>query len=695
MSTTHAGSYRPDIDGLRAIAVLSVIAYHLNPAWLPGGFVGVDIFFVISGFVVAASLLNAPQHSFAKFSAFFYARRLVRIAPALIVVLIVSAMLATLFIPRAWLSGFSEKTALYAVFGLSNWLMARNTDNYFAPRAEFNPYTHTWSLGVEEQFYLIFPFVFFVWLKWRNRSMIGANALLIALGVASLVGSAWAITHAPTSAFYSIVFRFWELAIGVALFQLSAHTTSNVTNKTGLRMVAATMLPWIGIAAIAYAFVYVRAAAFPWPWVLLPVIGAACSIGGSAANVAHPVRRFIAMRGFVWIGKRSYSLYLWHWPIFVLMRWTVGIDSAQQQVIAVVMTLLAAAASYRWIEMPFRHNAWLTRRMPIVRIVLMLLALVISYALIKTLFEKQPQISRSIVAKNASDWYAGDRMLSALAASRQCQVALTHGSLAGGASFTYTPSACKDVALNGRSAKLTVVGDSHATAYLAMFDQFSAETGITVNVHSYPNCAYLDLKFPMRSASAPACLAFVKAFTEHIVSTHKPGDVVFLPSLRMHRYSDQWARFDEAYVDSLYTSKEFTQLDNDTQTDAKQWIDALTKSGARVLFEAPKPILKSPPFRCADTFNANNPACSAGIVAPRARIEALRAPVVARMQSLASANPLVNIWDPLPILCDTNQCSYQVNGRVVFFDGDHVSGYGNQLLYPSFKAAVTPLLGTK
>jgi peptidoglycan/LPS O-acetylase OafA/YrhL len=695
MNESNALNYRPDIDGLRAIAVLSVIAYHLNPTWLPGGFVGVDVFFVISGFVVAASLLHAPQHSFAKFAAFFYARRLLRIAPALIVVLIASAMLATLFIPRAWLNSFSEKTALYAVFGLSNWLMARNTDNYFAPRAEFNPYTHTWSLGVEEQFYLIFPFVFFVWLKWRKRSLVGANVLLITLGVASLVGSAWAITHEPTLAFYSIVYRFWELAIGVALFQFSTHSTSKAINANGLHAVVATTLPWIGIAAIACAFAYVRATAFPWPWVLLPVIGAACLIGGSNTSVAHPIRRFISTRGFVWIGKRSYSLYLWHWPIFVLMRWTVGIEGAQHQVIAVVATLLASAASYRWIEMPFRHGAWLARRAPIVRIALMLLALTISYVLIKTLFEKQPQISKSVVAKNASDWYAGDRMLPALAASRQCQVALTHGSFASGALFTYTPTACKDDALHGRATKLTVVGDSHATAYLAIFDQFSAETGITVSVYSYPGCAYLDLKFPMSTAAAPPCLAFVKAFTEHISNTHKTGDVVFLPSLRMHRYSDQWARFDEAYVDSLHASKEFTQLDNPTQTDAKQWIDAITKTGARVLFEAPKPILKSPPFRCVDMFNASNPACSGGIVAPRIRIEALRAPIVARMQALATASPLVSIWDPLPTLCDANQCGYQVNGRVVFFDGDHVSAYGNQLLYPSYKATVLPLLGIK
>jgi hypothetical protein len=168
----------------------------------------------------------------------------------------------------------------------------------------------------------------------------------------------------------------------------------------------------------------------------------------------------------------------------------------------------------------------------------------------------------------------------------------------------------------------------------------------------------------------------------------------------MYRYSDPWARFDETYVDSLYVSKEFAQLGSEALTDAKRWIESLTANGARVLFEAPKPILKSPPFRCADTFNANNPACSGGLNTPRARAEALRAPIVARMQALASgmqalasAAPLVSLWDPLPMLCDESQCGYQRNGRVIFFDGDHVSGYGNQLLYPSFKSVVLPLLG--
>ncbi len=223
-----ATDYRADIDGLRAVAVLSVMLYHLSAHWLPGGFVGVDIFFVISGFVVSASLTHAPSDRFHRFVAFFYARRLLRIGPALVLVLLTSVLAASLFIPRAWLSEFNERTALYAFFGLSNWVLQTNADTYFAPRAEFNPYTHTWSLGVEEQFYLAFPFLFFAWVKLRDskRGRVAATAALALLGAASLAACVWATKQMPAAAFYGIAFRFWELAVGVLLFQLTASNSN-------------------------------------------------------------------------------------------------------------------------------------------------------------------------------------------------------------------------------------------------------------------------------------------------------------------------------------------------------------------------------------------------------------------------------------------------------------------------------------
>lgn len=138
------------IDGLREVAVLAVLVYHARPNWLPGGCLGVDVFFAISGFVVTAAMARHAGESWRPFCAGFYRRRLARILPALLVVLVASALAWVLLIPRSWLSGQAERVGLYAFAGLSNWALVDQGDAYFAPRAEFNPFTHTWSLGVEE-----------------------------------------------------------------------------------------------------------------------------------------------------------------------------------------------------------------------------------------------------------------------------------------------------------------------------------------------------------------------------------------------------------------------------------------------------------------------------------------------------------------------------------------------------------------
>lgn len=145
--------YIPAIDGIRAIAVLAVMVYHLNASWLPGGFAGVDVFFVISGYVVARSLAGRTNEPFGRFLLGFYSRRIRRIVPALLVCLLATTMLTILFIPESWLSSTTSQVGLYAFFGLSNFALVWFQDDYFSPRAEFNPFVHTWSLGVEEQFY--------------------------------------------------------------------------------------------------------------------------------------------------------------------------------------------------------------------------------------------------------------------------------------------------------------------------------------------------------------------------------------------------------------------------------------------------------------------------------------------------------------------------------------------------------------
>jgi peptidoglycan/LPS O-acetylase OafA/YrhL len=190
INKTPSSGYIPEIDSLRAIAVLSVILFHFNPLILPGGFSGVDVFFVISGYVVSSSLAKSQHSHFIGFVLQFYSRRIIRIYPALLACLMIVGVLQTLFVPASWLSQSTNSTALYAFAGLSNFALIWFNDGYFSPRIEFNAFTHTWSLAVEEQFYLLFPFIFFIWIKYKEqKSLTGeiAHYLLPLLFIVSLI----------------------------------------------------------------------------------------------------------------------------------------------------------------------------------------------------------------------------------------------------------------------------------------------------------------------------------------------------------------------------------------------------------------------------------------------------------------------------------------------------------------------------
>jgi len=507
---------------------------------------------------------------------------------------------------------------------------------------------------------------------------------LIGLGVASLIGCIWAMKNAPTSAFYGIVFRFWEMAMGVALFQVTAKGSGTVTPGGLLANVA----PWLGIAAIFSSFGYANAAEFPWFWAAPPVVGAALLIGGAQADVTHPLRRIFAYPALVWIGKRSYSLYLWHWPVYVLLRWTTGMDQWVTQVIAIAVTFALATASYRWIELPIRHHPALQRRTPVLRVAVFVLALVSGWGLMKGLFASQPLLGLSVVSRNATDWYVTNRMPPVAGLKPLCKVDLAYRALAGGQVISYVPSGCPAGISPTGAETLFAVGDSHATAYMPMFDRLSTEAGIAVNLYTFPSCGVLDLMKPMTANRPPGCIEFARAATSDIQQSAKSGDSIFFVSLRLWRFTDQWAKFDETEVLDKASSDTAKTWVRQARAEAPEWLSPLSAPGVRILLEAPKPIFKSPTFRCADWFNAGNPICRGGIVQRRADLEALRAPMLASMRELAAANPAITIWDPFPVLCAGETCSAVVDGRPLFFDGDHLSAHGNMVLYPAFRDAL-------
>lgn len=680
-------SYRSDIDGLRAIAVLAVLVFHLHASALPGGFLGVDVFFAISGYVVTGSLLSQRGLGFWRLIGEFYAKRFARILPALCGVLLVTALGASLLVPQSWLSELSDKTGLYAYLGLSNWVMQSNADTYFAPRAEFNPYTHTWSLGVEEQFYLLAPLLIYAFMRWGQQ---GARARLLALGAGTLLcvaSAAYFVQQSrlqPDVAFYFIACRFWELGVGVML-RLAHQVWPPRPARSAPGAILSASLPWLGLVGLAGALVGAKPGPESWVWNGLAVLGAALILQAGATAQGRLSDRALGSAVPVWLGKRSYSIYLWHWPVCVLMRWTVGLDSAPTLAAAALLTMLLALASYHWLELPLRHHARLEALPSWARILIFALFPLLGYQGSQALFKHRNQISLSTVARHAEDWYAGSQMPYADPAQRNCQVAMHSEGLAGGVEHSYQASACKAPA---RRQTVNVIGDSHAGAYLPMLEQLSADTGVSVHLYTYPSCPFLDLSQPQGRYRDPGCLAFSQQVVKKIADESRPGDLLFMPSLRMPRYGDQWASFNIPDMRERIYSAAADKDRSEALAEAPGWLAPLAQRGLRLVFEAPKPIFQAPTFRCADAFNRHNPICVGDNQQARSTLLDLRAPVLAGMQRLSQQVPGLSLWDPLPVLCPGDICSSLRDGRPLFFDGDHPSAYGNWVLYPDFKQMV-------
>ncbi|KAA5606458.1 acyltransferase [Roseospira marina] len=652
--------YLTEVDGLRALAVLSVMAFHLKDSLLPGGFTGVDVFFVISGYVVTKSLFDTSHLNLWRFITNFYARRIVRIIPALLLCLLVVTLLTVLFIPRSWLSGATENTGLAAFFGFSNVALVLFNDGYFAPRVEFNPFVHTWSLGVEEQFYLVFPAIFFLWARMRDtgdlRSLL-ARATLPALAIASLGAAWWMGRTMPEAAYYLLFSRFWELAAGALLFKAHAQGRMLPTSPR-----TATLVLGAGMAVAAAGFVFSAEDTFPWPWAFLPVVGTGLMIAAVARPECNgsPLHGLLRHPVAVYLGKTSYSLYLWHWPVYVLFRWTVGLDTVPKMAAAVAVTLASAFASYHLVENALRRSPVVTRRPPLLRIAGGLVCIGLVYGAANHLFRGQMDYSLS-VTRDIATWH----VIPAL------------------------PSRPEDRAGKPFADRsLFAVGDSHALAYGTLFSDLQEQLGVkTVTFHN-ARCRIVSLMVKM--VTDPEC----QQTLEHILSTIEaqatPGDVVFFASLRVFRLADQWATFDQAPVRHWM---EAGQAERDGAVDqASAIIERLNRHGLHVIVDAPKPILPSPPFRCSDWFNRSNPICKGGLSIDRAFLEEWRAPIVASLATLQERFPDgLTVWDPFPVLCPGEVCHAFDGETPLFFDGDHLSPHGNQVLYPAFVSVLEGL----
>ena len=350
MRPVDTRDYRPDIDGLRALAVLGVVAYHAFPSSLSGGYVGVDVFFVISGFLITSIILRgveAGRFSFVE----FYGRRVRRIFPALLIVL-AACFIAGWFI--LWTTEFKllGKHILGAGGFVSNFVLWKES-GYFDARSESKPLLHLWSLGIEEQFYLVWPLL--VWSAYRLRRRV--VPLVTVLLAASFALSLWWVKRDPAAAFFLPYPRFWELMAGCALAYATLHGRVNVTAR------AAHVASLAGLAMILGAMIALTpASTFPGWRAVPPVLGAVLVI--AAGRQAAPNRVVLSRPGLVLLGLISYPLYLWHWPILTFLRLSMPDDpSTALRVGAVALSVALAWLTYRLLELPI-HAANIRRVAP-------------------------------------------------------------------------------------------------------------------------------------------------------------------------------------------------------------------------------------------------------------------------------------------------------------------------------------------
>jgi peptidoglycan/LPS O-acetylase OafA/YrhL len=644
--------YIPGIDGLRAVAVLSVLLFHMREHFLPGGFAGVDVFFVISGYVVSASLAHRPAERLGNFLLGFYTRRIVRIFPALLLCVLVTGIATALVVPQSWLSDTTSKTGLAAVFGLSNIALIKYSDGYFGARADFNPFTHTWSLAVEEQFYLIFPPMFYAWSHYRavgGTTGKLARFMLPAALLVSLAYCAYQTSARADFAYYLLPSRFWELACGAMLFRLhdAGRCLPGSPRQSGILLTVGGLL-------IGLAFAWADTKAFPFPWAIPAVLGSMLVISGSVGDVACrslPVA-LMGSRPMIYLGKISYSLYLWHWPVLVLLRWTTGLDSAIALLMAAGMSFALAVFSYHWVEQGSwwrrRIVGWKPGRTAVCGVAFVLLCAVCLHVVQRS----QSQISLS-ATRDEKTWYPKPW-------PSNPPVVPVAGELAG--------------------RKIFVWGDSHAGAYSTMLQMMKERTGLEVISIWQGGC-------PVAGLGTSKCKPQTSETISTIKSKAAAGDLVFLASLRVPRLADQWEVFTTPTIVAPNPALDEGRLKSLREAD--ELVTTLEKAGLRVIIDAPKPVFKSPPFRCSDSFNDGNPVCAAGFEVERAYLESHRKPVVDALKQLRASHPALVVWDPFPVLCPGSTCSAFDGFKPLFFDGDHLSAYGNRVLYPSFLDLVT------
>ncbi|MFK4761404.1 acyltransferase family protein [Microbacterium sp. ZW T5_45] len=685
--------FRRDIQALRALAIGLVVLNHLWPGRLSGGYVGVDVFFVISGFLITGHLLGEVEKTGRVRLAAFYARRVRRLLPAAVVVLVVTLLGVWWLLPHTrWADNALQ--AIASAFYVENWVLSSLSINYSAHNASASAVQHFWSLSVEEQFYLLWPVLLLVTALLTIR-FLGPGKLrrgiliaVLVVGAGSLVASVLFTAFAPAQAYFVTFTRAWQFAAG-ALVALVPAAVFGRLNALVASAVAVVGYALIGVAALTFD----AQTAYPGAAALLPVLGTAAVIVAGTGRRAPlwGVSAVTDLRPVQWLGDVSYSLYLWHWPLIVLMPFLIVQPlSAWSKAFVLAVSLILAWASRRWIEKPPMRAGWWKRtsRAFIGAGAMMLTVLLLGALLSGGAAIRSDQASAETVSTGACH---GPRALDAGSGCDPAAPVADPVVTERDAYFGLAPE-CGDLGdglmIDGRQTTRTcdfseaddrprvwLVGDSHAEQWQAAIFPIAAEQGWDLTISSFPGCPPADVSFtgfdsPWGPADYQRCRDWAGAVSDEIVK-EKPDLVITSMAARQQLVDDQSDRpHDAQFIDGL----------------RRTW-GTWTTAGVRVLPIADTPLNGDVRDLDCLVLNASEPQkCEV----PRA------AASPADPIALAVQDPMAGVWpmDFTASLCDASVCFAAVGGEPVFYDADHLSSAYSRLLSTQLEEVVDRALSS-
>ena len=641
-SRPYALPYRADIDGLRAVAVLAVLAFHFGSvggrALLRGGFAGVDCFFVISGFLIARLIrAKIDRNQFSLIG--FYARRIRRLLPALLVVLLATLALGAVLLLPSDLRHLSRAT-MSVLLLFSNFMFWRQS-GYFDRSAALNPLLHTWSLSVEEQFYLIFP-ALLILLRVRSPGTI--RGVLAALFLLSLAGCIIAQRVLPGAAFYLAPFRAWEFLAGALLtLGIFGRPNRTVSEASGIA----------GLFLLAGCLAFMEGIGFPGWKALIPVASSCLLIYAGSGDHVPWSSRVLSLRPIVYVGLLSYSLYLWHWPMLVFLRFVFDLAPPAWALIgSVVTSFVLASATYHFVERPLRFR---TRVSPlaVVRIGIATSIAMLAVAAFVGLRDGWSTRVTSLVAEYDAE---RDPIVPLVDCQRDPGIAVRPGCTIGAAAVRAT---------------VLVWGDSHALALAPALDTALGHLGVRSAMALHSACPPL---FGIDAAGTPGCVAQSQALRQQLAN--RPEIKTIILAAAWWGYSSKKGPFPIARPGASADPAAFAPALRDT-------IASLQQSGRSVILIATIPGAPfDVPLASALAVRDAQPWPAPLTIALYRERHREFFEAVDGLPSHVSV-----IW-PSAWLCNSRECSYRRDTTLLYRDDGHLSLAGSAYIAPRLERAL-------